>query len=158
MYKIIKNILSSDECEFIFSEFEKKEKEKDHQVKESDILFKWEISDKFCEKLKKNVEEFYSTELNSVRGYTRKSFKGQRLIKHKDFTELVMSILIKQSDMNVNPLYLYIDGEKIEIILEHGDGVIFEGSKILHERDVLLSDWMLGMYLGYERVKKLKLM
>lgn len=158
MYKIIKNILSSDECEFIFSEFEKIKKEKDHQVKESDILFTWKISDEFCKKLKKHVEEFYSIELNTVRGYTRKSFKEQRLIKHKDFTELVMSILIKQSDTNVNPLYLYIDGEKIKIVLEHGDGVIFEGSKIFHEREALISDWMLGMYLGYERVKKLKLM
>lgn len=155
MYKIIKNILSSYECEFIFSEFEKVEKEKDHQVKESDILFSWEISDKFCEKFKPLVEDFYSTKLNTVLGYTRKSFKGQTLTKHKDVTELVMCISIKQSDINVNPLYIYIDGEKIEIILEQGDGVIFEGSKIYHEREPLISDWILGMYLGYERIKKL---
>jgi hypothetical protein len=155
MYKIIKNILFSYECEFIFSEFEKVEKEKDHQVKESDILFSWEISDKFCEKFKPLVEDFYSTKLNTVLGYTRKSFKGQTLTKHKDVTELVMCISIKQSDINVNPLYIYIDGEKIEIILEQGDGVIFEGSKIYHEREPLISDWILGMYLGYERIKKL---
>lgn len=155
MYKIIKNILSSYECEFIFSEFEKVEKEKDHQVKESDILFSWEISDKFCEKFKPLVEDFYSTKLNTVLGYTRKSFKGQTLTKHKDVTELVMCVSIKQSDINVNPLYIYIDGEKIEIILEQGDGVIFEGSKIYHEREPLISDWILGMYLGYERIKKL---
>jgi|APGre2960657373_1045057.scaffolds.fasta_scaffold55055_2 hypothetical protein len=155
MYKIIKNILSSYECEFIFSEFEKVEKEKDHQVKESDILFSWEISDKFCEKFKPLVEDFYSTKLNTVLGYTRKSFKGQTLTKHKDVTELVMCVSIKQSDINVNPLYIYIDGEKIEVILEQGDGVIFEGSKIYHEREPLISDWILGMYLGYERIKKL---
>lgn len=155
MYKIIKNILSSYECEFIFSEFKKVEKEKDHQVKESDILFSWEISDKFCEKFKPLVEDFYSTKLNTVLGYTRKSFKGQTLTKHKDVTELVMCVSIKQSDINVNPLYVYIDGEKIEIILEQGDGVIFEGSKIYHEREPLISDWILGMYLGYERIKKL---
>jgi len=155
MYKIIKNILSSYECEFIFSEFEKVEKEKDHQVKESDILFSWEISDKFCEKFKPLVEDFYSTKLNTVLGYTRKSFKGQTLTKHKDVTELVMCVSIKQSDINVNPLYIYIDGEKIEIILEQGDGVIFEGSKIYHEREPLISDWILGMYLGYQRIKKL---
>jgi hypothetical protein len=155
MYKIIKNILSSYECEFIFSEFEKVEKEKDHQVKESDILFSWEISDKFCEKFKPLVEDFYSTKLNTVLGYTRKSFKGQTLTKHKDVTELVMCVSIKQSDINVNPLYIYIDGEKIKIILEQGDGVIFEGSKIYHEREPLISDWILGMYLGYERIKKL---
>ena len=155
MYKIIKNILSSYECEFIFSEFEKVEKEKDHQVKESDILFSWEISDKFCEKFKPLVEDFYSTKLNTVLGYTRKSLKGQTLTKHKDVTELVMCVSIKQSDINVNPLYIYIDGEKIEIILEQGDGVIFEGSKIYHEREPLISDWILGMYLGYERIKKL---
>ena len=155
MYKIIKNILSSYECEFIFSEFEKVKKEKDHQVKESDILFSWEISDKFCEKFKPLVEDFYSTKLNTVLGYTRKSFKGQTLTKHKEVTELVMCVSIKQSDINVNPLYIYIDGEKIEIILEQGDGVIFEGSKIYHEREPLISDWILGMYLGYERIKKL---
>jgi hypothetical protein len=155
MYKIIKNILSSYECEFIFSEFEKVEKEKDHQVKESDILFSWEISDKFCEKFKPLVEDFYSTKLNTVRGYTRKSFRGQQLYKHKDMTELSISILIKQSDYHINPLYFYINDEKIEIILEQGDGVIFEGSKIYHEREPLISDWILGMYLGYERIKKL---
>lgn len=155
MYKIIKNILSPDECELIFCEFEKKQKEIDYQVKESEILFKWEISDEYCEKLKPQVEEFYSTNLLTVRGHTRKSFKGQKLLKHKDLTEVVMSILIKQSDISINPLYLYIDGKKIEIILEQGDGVIFEGSKIYHERDALKSDWILGMYLGYERVKKL---
>ena len=66
-----------------------------------------------------------------------------------------MCVSIKQSDINVNPLYIYIDGEKIEIILEQGDGVIFEGSKIYHEREPLISDWILGMYLGYERIKKL---
>ena len=120
MYKIIKNILSSYECEFIFSEFEKVEKEKDHQVKESDILFSWEISDKFCEKFKPLVEDFYSTKLNTVLGYTRKSFKGQTLTKHKDVTELVMCVSIKQSDINVNPLYIYIDGEKIEGKYENG--------------------------------------
>jgi hypothetical protein len=158
MYKIIKNILSVEECEFVFLEFEKKDKEKDHQVTGSDILFKWEISDLLCEKLKKDVEEFYETELKIIRGYTRKSFRGQRLHKHKDMTEISVSVLIKQSDYHINPLYFYINDERIEINLDQGDGVIFEGSKILHERDALISEWILGMYLGYERIKKLKLM
>ncbi len=158
MYKILKNALSLDECEFIFSEFEKLEKKKDWLVKDSDIVHKWEISDRYTEKLKIEVEKFYSTKVNTVLGYTRKSLKGQKLHKHKDVCELVISGLIKQSDTIASPLYLWIGGEKVEIILEQGDGVIFEGSKIFHERDTLTSDWLVGMILAYERVREPKLM
>ena len=158
MYKILKNALSLDECEFIFSEFEKLEKKKDWLVKDSDIVHKWEISDRYTEKLKIEVEKFYSTKVNNVLGYTRKSLKGQKLHKHKDICELVISVLIKQSDTITSPLYLWIGGEKVEIILEQGDGVIFEGSKIFHERDTLTSDWLVGMILAYERVREPKLM
>lgn len=158
MYKILKNALSLDECEFIFSEFEKLEKKKDWLVADSDIVHKWEISDRYTEKLKIEVEKFYSTKVNTVLGYTRKSLKGQKLHKHKDVCELVISVLIKQSDTTISPLYLWIGGEKVEIILEQGDGVIFEGSKIFHERDTLTSDWLVGMILAYERVRQPKLM
>ena len=157
MYKILKNALSLDECEFIFSEFEKLEKKKDWLVKDSDIIHKWEISDRYAEKLKIKVEEFYSTKVKPILGYTRKSLKGQKLHKHKDVCELVISVLIKQSDEITSPLYLWIDGEKIEVILEQGDGVIFEGSKIFHERDMLTSDWLVGMILAYERVRESKI-
>jgi hypothetical protein len=157
MYKIIKNALSLDECEFIFSEFEKLEKKKDWLVKDSDIVHKWEISDIYAEKLKVEVEKFYSTKLNTILGYTRKSLKGQKLHKHKDVCEMVISVLIKQSDEIISPLYLWIDGEKIEIILEQGDGVIFEGSKIFHERDTLMSDWLVGMLFGYEKFRQSKI-
>jgi hypothetical protein len=158
MYKIIKNVLSLDECEFIFSEFENLEKKKDWLVKDSDIVHKWEISDRYSEKLKIEVEEFYSTKVKPILGYTRKSLKGQTLYKHKDVCELVISLLIKQSDTTISPLYLWIGGEKIKIILEQGDGVIFEGSKIFHERETLTSDWLVGMILAYERVRPSKLM
>lgn len=158
MYKIIKNALSLDECEFIFSEFGNLEKKKDWLVKDSDIVHKWEISDRYSEKLKIEVEEFYSTKVKPILGYTRKSLKGQTLYKHKDVCELVISVLIKQSDTTISPLYLWIGGEKIEIILEQGDGVIFEGSKIFHERETLTSDWLVGMILAYERVRPSKLM
>jgi hypothetical protein len=158
MYKIIKNALSLDECEFIFSEFEKIDKQKDWLVEDSDIVHKSELSDIYSEKLKIYVEEFYSTKLNTTLGYTRKSFKGQKLFKHKDVCEFVMSVLIKQSDTIISPLYLWIDGEKNEIVLEQGDAVIFEGSKIFHERDTLLSDWLVVMILAYERVRQSKLM
>lgn len=158
MYKILKNALSLDECEFIYSEFEKLEKKKDWLVKDSDIVHKWEISDRYGEKLKIEVENFYSTKVKTVLGYTRKSLKGQKLHKHKDVCELVISVLIKQSDTTISPLYLWIGGEKVEIILEQGDGVIFEGSKIFHERDTLTSDWLVGMILAYERVRQTKLM
>lgn len=158
MYKILKNALSSDECEFIYSEFEKLEKKKDWLVKDSDIIHKWEVSDRYAEKLKIEVEKFYSTKVNIVLGYTRKSLKGQKLNKHKDVCELVISILIKQSDTTISPLYLWIGGEKVEIILEQGDGVLFEGSKIFHERDTLKSDWLVGMILAYERFREPKLL
>lgn len=157
MYKILKNALSLDECEFIFSEFEKLEKKKDWLVADSEIVHKWEISDKYAEKLKIEVEQFYSTKVNTVLGYTRKSLKGQKLHKHKDVCELVISVLIKQSDATISPLYLWIDGKKVEIILEQGDGIIFEGSKIFHERDTLSSDWLVGMILAYERVGQPKI-
>lgn len=157
MYKILKKILSQDECEFIFSEFEKLEKKKDWLVKDSDIVHKWEISDRYAEKLKTEVEDFYLTKVNTVLGYTRKTVKGQKLYKHKDVCELVISLLIKQSDTSISPLYLYKGSEKIEIILEQGDGVIFEGSKIFHERDTLTSDWLVGMILAYERVRQSKI-
>lgn len=158
MYKIIKNAISLDECELIFSEFEKLEKEKDWLVKDSDIVYKWEISDRYAEKLKTEVEKFYSTKVKTILGYTRKSLKGQKLFKHKDVCELVISVLIKKSDTSISPLYLWIGGKKIEIILEQGDGVIFEGSKIFHERDTLKFDWLVGMILAYERVRYPKLM
>ena len=158
MYKILKNALSLDECEFIFSEFEKLEKKKDWLVKDSDIIHKWEISDRYAEKLKIEVENFYSTKVKTVLGYTRKSLKGQKLHKHKDVCELVISVLIKQSDTTISPLYLWIGGEKVEIILEQGDGVLFEGSKIFHERDTLKSDWLVGMILAYERFREPKLL
>jgi hypothetical protein len=158
MYKIIKNALSLDECEFIVSEFEKIDKKIDLLVKDSDIVHKSELSDIYSEKLKIYVEEFYSTKVKPILGYTRKSLKGQKLHKHKDVCELVISVLIKQSDEIISPLYLWIDGEKIEVILEQGDGVIFEGSKIFHERDMLTSDWLVGMILAYERVRESKLM
>ncbi len=158
MYKVIKNILSVDECELIFSEFEKVDKQKDWLVKDSDILHKSELSDRYSEKLKIYVEEFYSIKLNTTLGYTRKSFKGQKLHKHKDVCEFVMSVLIKQSDTSINPLYLWIGGEKIEIILEQGDAVIFEGSKIFHERDTLISDWLVVMILAYEKYRQSKIM
>ncbi len=74
MYKIIKNALSLDECELIFSEFEKLEKKKDWLVKDSDIVHKWEISDRYAEKLKTEVENFYSTKVKTILGYTRKRF------------------------------------------------------------------------------------
>lgn len=157
MYKILKNALSLDECEFIFSEFEKLEKKKDWLVKDSDIIHKWEISDRYAEKLKIEVEKFYSAKIRTILGYTRKSLKGQKLHKHKDVCELVISVLIKQSDTTISPLYLWIDGKKVEIILEQGDGIIFEGSKIFHERDTLKSDWLVGMIFGYERVGQPKI-
>lgn len=158
MYKIIKNALSLDECELIFCEFEKLEKKKDWLVKDSDIIHKWEVSDRYAEKLKIEVENFYSTKVNNILGYTRKSLKGQKLYKHKDVCELVISVFIKQSDESISSLYLHIDGEKIEIILNRGDAVIFEGSKIFHERDTLTSDWLVGMILAYERIRPSKLM
>jgi hypothetical protein len=158
MYKIIKNALSLDECEFVFSEFEKLEKKKDWLVKDSDIVHKWEISDIYAEKLKIEVEKFYSTKVNTILGYTRKSLKGQKLHKHKDVCEIVISVLIKQSDAIISPLYLWIAGKKVEIILKQGDCVIFEGSEIFHERDTLPSDWLVGMILAYERVRESKLM
>lgn len=157
MFKIIKNIIPKNEREKILYEFESSEKEVDYQVVGSNILYKWELSDFFCNKFKTIVEEFYSAKLIPVRSYTRKSLRGQTLTKHKDVTEIVMSIFIKQVGDGRNPLYLYIDDKKTEVLLEEGDAVIFEGSKIQHERLPIVSDWILGMYLGYERVNKVKL-
>jgi hypothetical protein len=157
MYKVIKNIISKDECQTISQEFELLTKEKDKQVKNSDILYKWDLSDKYSQKFKPIVEDFYSMKLKSDIAYTRKSFKNQILRKHKDAVQLVLSIFIKQQGEGKNPLYIYPDNIKTEILLEEGDGVIFEGHSIYHERPPIVSDWIIGMYIGYGKSNNGKL-
>ena len=157
LFKIIKNIISKDECEKIAEQFDLLTKEKDVQVKNSDILYTWELSDRYSQKFKPIVEDFFSIELESSISYTRKSYKNQVLKRHKDNTHIVLSIFIKQQGDGENPLYIYLNNIKTEILLEQGDGVIFEGSSIYHERPPIISDWILGMYIGYSKHNKKKL-
>lgn len=159
MYKIIKNIISKSECEEIHKQFEISKKQKDYLVVESDIIYEWDLTDAYSEKFKHLVEDFYSKNLKPLRAYIRKSYRGQILPKHKDGTPFVLSIFLKQKGDGINPLYVYSadSTSKNEIILEEGDGVIFAGYELPHERPSIVSDWIFGMYLGYEQINKTKI-
>lgn len=159
MYKIIKNIISKSECEEIHKQFEISKKQKDYLVVESDIIYEWDLIDTYSEKFKDLVEDFYSINLKPLRAYIRKSYRGQTLPKHKDGTPFVLSIFLKQMGDGINPLYVYSadSTSKNEIILEEGDGVIFAGYELPHERPPIVSDWIFGMYLGYEQINKSKI-
>ncbi len=150
MFNVVKNIITSDDCNEIYKMFTTSNLKKDNQVRQSDILYDSELGLYYLNKLKSFAETFFEKKLKGVRVYIRKSYKGNVLQKHKDTTQYVISVLIKQEGNEINPLYIYSDTKKNSIILNEGDGVIFCGSKYEHERPPIISDFIIGMYLGYE--------
>jgi hypothetical protein len=154
MYKIIKNLISQEECEKIYNEFINSQIRKDNQVTNSDIIYSSELGNHYSNILRPIAEDFFGIPLKGVRVYIRKSFTGNILEKHKDVTRYVISIFIKQDGDGINPLYIYSEnGEKNEIVQNVGDGVMFQGSKFFHQRPPIVSNFIIGMYVGYDEAQ-----
>ena len=65
-----------------------------------------------------------------------------------------MSVMLGQSDDTPNPLFIYYEDTPEKIVLNKGDGYFFEGGTIEHERPLIESEYLYGMYLGYKKVNK----
>lgn len=150
MYKVIKNLITIDECNQIYNDFISSQIKKDIQVKNSDIIYDSAIAKKHLNFFRPIVEEFFNKKVKGVRAYIRKSYYDNKLQKHKDTTQYVISVFIKQDGEGINPLYIYLDDKRHDIILNEGDAVLFCGSKFEHERPKIVSNYIMGMYLGYE--------
>jgi hypothetical protein len=152
MYKIIRNILSKEECDSIIHEFENLELSK---------VLKDNISDKnfynlkgsivYLKKFNSMLESLYNIKLVPQNTYIRKYTKGDLLPKHVDKSNfyLTLSIQLKKSDDIINPLIVHAEKDH-HIILNDGDcGIIENANKIEHSRPPIESEWMYCLFLHY---------
>lgn len=154
----LNNILTLDECNEFINYFDSHDTKKDGQVIGSDIIHYSEITMNLSYKLKDILESKLSYKLKPTQSWIRKYYKGNELRKHRDNqAECAISILLNQSDSELNPLYIYHQESPTEIILDIGDGYFFEGGTVWHSRPPIKSEYLYGLFLGYDKITNISI-
>jgi len=151
------NILSENECDFILDSFNKDSTKHNYQLTNDTTLLVRNPTylDEFLLKGKDFLESILDYVVIPEYSMVIKYIKGGKLPKHIDnAAETGFTILISQSDDISNPIILY-ENPKVEVILNRGDGLLFNGSNVYHERPVIESDYLVVCLLGYKFRKKI---
>lgn len=148
-------VLSDSICKNFINYFDSNYNYADKQVVGSNIIHNSEVAMNLCHKLRPLLESNIDYKLEPHQAWIRKYVKGNVLHKHWDGkADVAFSIMLGQSDNQANPLFIYYNDIPTEIVLDVGDGYLFEGGTIEHERPPVKSDYLYGLYLGYRKVEK----
>jgi hypothetical protein len=95
------------------------------------------------------IEKLTDTELYPTYSYARIYQTGNKLIPHIDRPACEISVTIKLGDNGKGNWPIYMKNEKI--LLENGDGVIYQGCKIEHQRKICdIPNYYMGqLFLHY---------
>lgn len=168
-HKIIKNVLSKEICNFLLPYYVLKKNAlltyiDDHNIspfdkshgtfgdKQSSNKSYCAYSDTAAETIlalsQSKIEKELNKKLIPTYSYMRLYEKGEVLEKHQDrfSCELSGTIFIGGEKW---PIYLEVDGETIEINLEQGDMLIYEGAKYSHWRDELKQNTCTQIFVHY---------
>jgi len=142
-FKVIKNLISKEDCEHIVRDFENKKlitstglkmnvmgPHQNYYELESSVLLQHQLTPFISKEFEKNLKITYC--------YTRKYKKNSILINHIDRNSCEYSITIhlKSSDQTVNwPLYLMDGNKKVFINLNQGDCLLYKGIEVPHGRE-----------------------
>jgi hypothetical protein len=92
--------------------------------------------------VKQKIEKILDIDLLKTYYYDRFYFVGQELVPHVDRPACEISITIQISSNHKNPWLFWVEtpsGEKISIVMNDGDGVIYRGCERSHWREPLES-------------------
>jgi hypothetical protein len=154
---VIRQILSKEQTEYISTNWDLfDDKKEDFQVKGTMAARQVPFLTKFLNPVKVILEKETGMTLKAKFTGIRIYQKGDSLEKHIDnASQFAISITVKKSDDKDNPLVVYDKNDNPKVVLlEEGDGCYFEGMVVPHERKEVQSDFLLGIYLGYDIVRK----
>lgn len=148
-------LLSIKECQEFIDYFNQSYNYADGQVRGSNIIHNSPKAMELCFKLRPSIESKLEYNLQPVQAWIRKYVKGNVLYRHWDGSaDCALSIMLGQSDDRENPLLVYYEENPEVVVLDVGDGYFFEGGTIEHERPVMESEYLYGMYLGFKKVPR----
>lgn len=148
---IIRNIVSEYDRLLIKKWFDSQQNIKeDFQAKGTVAIRQSLFLRKYVTKYKSILEKESGYLLKERYNGIRKYKKGDKLERHLDnASPFAMTAIIYQSDSKDNPFIIYTEPPQI-ILLNEGDGVFFEGTKVEHERLEVQSDELIHIYVGYD--------
>jgi hypothetical protein len=169
-YKIIKKILSEELCNFLFNYllikrqvaktlFEEKYISPysqdyggfgDPQVSNTYSCYADIAMETILLKLKPNVEKIVNEKLNENYSYCRIYKKGDILKKHVDRSECQFSCTLHIGGDKKWSIFL---GPNVEIILNQGDMLVYNGCDFSHWRDQFVGENYAQLFLHYSQIK-----
>lgn len=155
-FVVVRNNYSKDVLKFFYEVFIELEKENnfqtsDSQVANSIIFNRTQIGYSVGLQLKSLISNIIEKELSTTYNYSRCYLNGSVLKKHKDreSCEYSITLCVKKGSCDY-PIYFETkNGETVEIELEEGDLIIYEGTKLNHWRDKYQGDRHYQMFLHY---------
>jgi hypothetical protein len=159
-YKIIKNAVSKELCEFLALEFSMMEDvckilypdaDLSDLCKKTFARYSPLMFEALSVKLTPLIEEATGMKLWPTYSYARIYYNGSELQKHVDrpSSEITISVCITKEE-RVWPLMIQNDSKEIfEINLDVGDIVIYSGRKHLHWREPFLGNKQIQAFLQY---------
>lgn len=155
-FVVVRNCFSKDVLNFFHGVFIEHEKHNfylngDDQIKYGLMFNQTAIGTAIGLYLKNLISTITEKELLTTYNYSRCTFKGSVLKKHKDreSCEYSITLCIKKGSCDY-PIYFETkNGETVEIELEEGDLIIYEGTKLNHWREEYLGDRHYQTFLHY---------
>ena len=172
IYKIIKQAISKELAEFVYSYFLNKRKVarrffddryispfatefgvwNDEQIPETYSHYADVAMETLLEKLKPLMEKESGLKLNETYSYARIYKKGDELKRHKDRYSCEVSTTLNLGG-DEWPIYLEPSGEEgkegVKVILEQGDMLVYKGCDVEHWREAFEGENCGQVFLHY---------
>ena len=146
LYKVIKNIISSEEAEEIANVIKSSPKNGgDPQVPKSNSYYNLSVCNILLGRLVDRVSKEAGKTLRPSYTYCRVCFKGAYLKPHKDRPSCEYSVTLNLSQTHPWAIYM---GKKA-LIQKPGDGVLYKGCEIEHSRKEFEGDEYIQVFLHY---------
>ena len=146
LYKVIKNILSSEEAQEISNIIKGSQKNGgDRQVPKSNSYYNLPVCNILMGRLIERVSKESGKTLKPSYTYCRVCFKGAELKPHTDRPSCEYSLSLNLFQTHTWPIYMAKRG----IIQKPGDGVLYKGCEIEHSRPVFEGEEYIQVFLHY---------
>lgn len=158
-YKVVRNFLPKDFCNFIVSYFRVRQESLDYVVDNQCPKSKSFYGDPLIETILftgcKKISQEINIELLPTYSYARVYGKGEDLVSHKDRPECQYSATLSlgyPKEDGPSSIFMSKDNNKetaSEVILEPGDLCIYRGDEVYHWREPFQQRWYLQAFLHY---------
>lgn len=158
-YKVIRNFIPKDFCNFITSYFRIRQDSLDYKIDNQCPRSKSFYGDPLIETILftgcKRISQEINIELYPTYSYARVYGKGEHLVTHLDRPECQYSATLSlgySKDEGPSSIFMSKDNDKdtaAEVILEPGDLCIYKGNEVYHWREPFKHSWYLQAFLHY---------